>query len=52
MFRHKCINKAIAFDLLMDMYSITSYTFYGEFEVILFQKDIRMFAAYNNILST
>ena len=51
MFRHKCINRAIAFDLLMDVYSITSYTLYGEFEVVLFQKDIRMFAAYN-ILST
>ena len=37
MFRQKCINRAIAFDL-MGMYSITSYTFYGDFEVVLFQK--------------
>ena len=52
MFRWKCIKRTIVFDLLMDIYSITSYTFYSEFEAVLFQKDIRMFAAYNNLLST
>ena len=44
-------DRAIVFDPLMDIHSITPYTFYDEFEEVLYQQDIRMFVTYNGLLS-
>lgn len=44
-------DRAIVLDPLTDIHSITSYTFYNEFEEVLYQQDIRLFAAYNGLLS-
>lgn len=44
-------DRAIVLDPLIDTHPITPYTFYNEFGEVLYQQDIRMFVAYNGLLS-